>query len=64
MNTYTIEEMPNLADLVKMAHASDDPLVVYDGDDECLVAMRPAVFERILFEGEALNSQVRSTMHL
>ena len=64
MKTCTINDTPKLEDLVKAAYTTSDPVVVFDGDDECLVAMSPAVFERILFEGEVLNCQTRSTMHL
>ena len=50
--------------LVAAAHETDEPIIVFDGEDECLVAMRPAVFERILFDSDLLNSASRETLHL
>ena len=64
MENCTIQDLAHVEDLVKKAHACKGPCVVRDGDDECLVAMAPAVFERILFEGEQLTAQTRSTMHV
>ena len=64
MGTHEIQEMTAIQDLVSAAHREGEPVVVYDGDDECLVAMSPIVFERILLEGEALNSVDRSSLHI
>ena len=54
MKSYAIQDLASVSDIVKAAHATANPLLVRDGDDECLVAMSPAVFERLLFEGEEL----------
>lgn len=64
METATLTMLENVESLVKHAHSVDEPVVVYDGADECLVAMRPAVFERILFDSNLLNCESRETMHL
>ena len=50
--------------LVAAVHNTDEPVVVLDGEDECLVAMSPAVFERILFDSDLLNSAKRETLRL
>ena len=50
--------------LVAVAHGTDEPVIVYDGEDECLVAMRPAVFERILCDSDLLNRSEREMLHL
>lgn len=64
MGTYALKEHSETRELVKMVHGLDEPVVVFDGDDECLVAMRPAVFERILFDSDLLNSAQRESFHL
>ena len=56
--------LPGVDSLVSAAHATDEPVIVFDGEDECLVAMRPAVFERILFDSDLLNCAKRETLHL
>ena len=64
METYKLQELENLNGLVSRAQMSDEPLIVFDEDDECLIAMRPSVFERILFDSDLLNSGKRETLHL
>lgn len=64
MNTCTMQNLKNVKDLVCKAQGSDDPIVVFDGEDECLVAMRPAVFERILVDTGLLAMEKRSTLRL
>lgn len=64
MGTIELRALSGLESLVVEAHSSDEPVIVLDGDDECLVAMRPAVFERILFDSDLLNSARRETLHL
>ena len=59
METVALNKLENARTLVVQAHATDEPIVVFDGDDECLVAMRPAVFERILFDTNLLNCEGR-----
>lgn len=49
--------------LIARAQGADEPVVVLDGEDECLIAMRPAVFERLLFDSNLLNCSARSTLH-
>ena len=62
MNCIDIQEINDTRDLVVLVQNEDNPIIAFDGEDECLVAMRPAVFERILFEGDLLNSTERVTL--
>ena len=64
MGTCTLNSLDNVRALVELAQTSDRPLAVLDGDDECLVVMRPAVFERILFDTERLNHTNRDAFGL
>ena len=62
METAALENLKTVESLVAQAHATDEPIVVFEGDDECLVAMRPAVFERILFDTSILNCEDRASL--
>lgn len=64
METCNLDKLTLARDLVNLAQGSDDPVVVFDGEDECLVAMRPPVFERILFDTDLLNYGSRASLHL
>lgn len=64
MGSIDLSMLENVGSLVGIAHDSDEPVAVFDGVDECLVVMRPAVFERILFDTNLLNSSRRNTLHL
>ena len=64
MNTLTLHEKTSVDDLIRSAHETDKPVVVYREEDECLVLASPATFERILCEGEALKMSPRSTARL
>ena len=64
METRDLRNLENVSGLVDCVQASDEPIIVFDGEDECLVAMRPAVFERILFDSDLLNCEKRETLHL
>ena len=44
-----------LDQLVSLAQKSDEPFVVSENGDKCLIVMRPAVFERILFDSHIVN---------
>ena len=59
-----LNSLESLRALVAQVQAADEPVVVFDGDDECLVAMRPAVFERILFDTSILNCDGRAGLRL
>lgn len=63
MGSIELRTLSNANALVAAAHETDEPVIVYDGEDECLVAMRPAVFERILFDSSLLNQSDRATLH-
>lgn len=64
METVALKNLETARSLVAQAQATDEPVVVFDGPDECLVAMRPAVFERILFDTSILNCEDRTDLHL
>ena len=64
MGSIELCALSNVGALVGAAHETDEPIIVFDGEDECLIAMRPAVFERILFDTDLLNQSDRSTLHL
>lgn len=64
MGTCALNSMNDVRELVGIAQASDEPVIVFDGEDECLIAMRPAVFERILFDSDLLNCSNREELSL
>ena len=64
MITRTLQDLTNVEQLIGDAQASDEPVIVFDGKDECLVAMRPAVFEQILFDVERIAWEGRRAPHL
>ena len=64
MNCIDVQGISCIHDLVRAAQSEDEPVIVLDGEDECLIAMRPAVFERILFDSDLLNCAERETLRL
>ena len=64
METVALDRLESVKSLVAQSQATDEPVVVFDGDDECMIAMRPAVFERILFDTHLLNSEGRPALVL
>ena len=64
MGSIELRAISGVEPLIAAVHESDEPVTVFDGEDECLIAMSPAVFERILFDGDLLNSASRETLHL
>ena len=64
MKAFEMEKINDVRELVSAAHAADNPVAVYDGADEALVAMSPAVFERIITEGALLCATDRTTFRL
>ena len=64
MKTYKMNEFETMRDLIAEAQRSDEPVIVFDGDDECLVAMRPPVFERILADVDFLAYEGMRHAHL
>ena len=64
MDICALDSVKDVRSLVGLAQENDEPIVVFDGEDECLVAMRPAVFERILFDTDLLNCMDRDELHL
>ena len=55
MDTVLLENDFTVETLIQEAHRAGQPIAVKDGADECLVAMTPSVFERILFDTAVLN---------
>ena len=55
--SLNLDQCRMTTDLVKCVYAHDEPVIVYDGECECLVAMRPEVLERILFDTSLLNME-------
>jgi|GEM_PF-1530855 len=64
MKTFELEKINDVREMVAVAHAEGNPVVVYDGADEALVAMSPAVFERFLTDGAVLGATDRTTFRL
>lgn len=64
METCNLDKLTQAKDLVNLAQESEDPVIVFDGEDECLIAMRPSTFERILFDTDLLNCTDRESLHL
>ena len=64
MEICNLDKLTQAKDLVNLAQGSDEPVIVFDGEDECLIAMRPPVFERILFDADLLNCVSRESLHL
>lgn len=50
MTILSLHEVEGVRDLVRLAASSIEPLVLMDGEYECLVVMSPRVLERLLFE--------------
>ena len=63
METRTLTDLASVDDLVKATQQAEEPVIVFDGEDECLVAMRPTVLERLLFDSDLLNAAQRETLH-
>ena len=64
MEAISMNAVQDVNQLVGKVHEASEPVVVFDGDDECLVAMRPADFERILFDSSLLNCSDRESIAL
>lgn len=64
MDTALLSSLAGVDQLVKQAQESDEPVVVLDGEDECLIAMRPAVFERVLFDTSLVNIEGGENLRL
>lgn len=62
MGSIELCAVADIRSLVSKAHEADEPIVVSDADDECLVVMKPAVFERILLDSDLLNWEGRATL--
>ena len=63
METMNLDAFEDVREIVRTVQLLDDPIVVKDGEDECLVAMRPSVFEHILFDDAALGLGGAGVLH-
>ena len=64
MKTCEIQDLGSLRELVARAFSVREPILVTDGDDECLVVMRPSVFEDVLIGTERLERAGRRSLRL
>lgn len=64
MHTYELSTHEDLNTFISAAACAQEPIVISDKGNECLVAMNPSVFERILFGTVVLNSVDRTSLHL
>ena len=62
MYTLLLENDLTVRELVQIVHREGMPVAVRDGEDECLVALTPAAFERILFDTAMLNLTDREVL--
>lgn len=51
MNILELHDVQDIRYLVAFAASSSGPVVVVDGERECLVVMSPRALESLLFEG-------------
>ena len=59
MQPIPLESVQQTATLLNLAQISDEPVIVVDGESECLVAMSPRVLDRLLFDANLLNGASR-----
>lgn len=64
MGSIELRALSGAESLVASVHEANEPIIVFDGEDECLVAMSPSVFERVLYDSDLLNASKRETLHL
>lgn len=62
MDTYALKPESRIEDIIAAAHVAEGPVAVLDGGSECLIALRPAVFETLLFGSLMLECAGRSTL--
>lgn len=62
MDTYALKPDSRIEDIIAAAQSAEGPVAVLDGGQECLVALRPAVFEALLFGSLMLECTDRSTL--
>ena len=62
MDTLLLDDDCTVRELVQAAHRTGMPIAVRDGADECLIALTPEMFERILFDTALLNMEGRETL--
>lgn len=62
MDAYALKPDSLISDLVERAQASSAPVAVMEGPDECLVAMRPEVFEELLLGSLLLDCVDRGAL--
>ncbi len=60
MQPIYLDSIPQTTALLNMVRLSDEPVIVLDGDHECMVALSPNVLDRLLFDINLLNCTDRS----
>ena len=64
MEKRTIQDLGGLQELVAAVYEVEEPVVVLDDESECLIAMRPAMLERILFDTVLIGVEGPASLHL
>lgn len=59
MDVININGLKSVKELANRAALVNEPLVVVDGEQECMVVLSPDVFERLLFDSNLLNTGSR-----
>ena len=60
MQPVSLDAVQQTVSLMNLAQLSDEPVIVLDGDRECLVALSPRVLDRLLFDINLRNCADRS----
>ncbi len=64
MESFAIGAQTTMGDVMNVAQCSVGPVVLTKADEECLVVMRPDVFETLLFGSFSLECEGRSSFRL
>ena len=62
MDTLLLENYSTTESVIQYVHGIGQPVVIGNGTDECLIAMTPENFERILFDTALLNLTDREAL--
>lgn len=62
MDTYALKPDSRIQDVVAAAQRAEGPVAVLEEGSECFIALRPDVFETLLFGSLVLECTDRSTL--
>lgn len=62
MDTYALKPDSCIQDVITAVQSSEGPVAVLEEGSECLIALRPAVFEELLFGSLVLGCAERPTL--